>query len=103
MKRLFAVIRKRGAAWREGRSLEEQADWTAHAIFMDALFDERFVILAGPMEGTSEVLIVVRAESADQVHARLAEDPWTRNGLLSTVQVAAWTLRLGSLPQGAVS
>jgi uncharacterized protein len=97
MKRLFAVIRRRGPGWQEGQPLEKQADWRAHATFMDALFEEGFVILAGPMENTSEALVVVRAESPEEVHSRLAEDPWTRNGLLSTTRIAAWTLRLGTL------
>ena len=34
---------------------------------------------------------------ADEARARLAEDPWTRNGLLRVSRVAPWTLRLGSL------
>ena len=63
---------------------------------MDALFEEGVVLLAGPLEGTREALIVIRAEDEAAVHARLATDPWT-DTLLRTARVAAWTLRLGTL------
>ena len=45
MKRLFAVIRSRGAAWNDSLPLEEQEDWRAHADFMNALHAEGFVAI----------------------------------------------------------
>jgi uncharacterized protein YciI len=103
MQQLFAVIRTRGPAWQDSRSLEGQADWAGHASFMNALAAERFVILGGPLEGTSEVLLVVRAKTPDEIRARLAEDPWARDDLLRVTRVVPWTLRLGSLEGGRVS
>lgn len=97
MKRLFAVIRTRGPGWDASRSLEEQQEWPEHAAFMDGLEAEGFVLLAGPLEGTSDALLVVRAQDEGEIHSRLAADPWSRSGLLRTTQTARWTLRLGSL------
>ena len=97
MRQLFVVIRTRGPAWQDGRLLESQADWGGHASFMNGLAKEGFVVLGGPLEGTADVLLVVRAATADEVRSRLAEDPWTRNDLLRITRVAPWTLRLGSL------
>ena len=97
MGQLFAVIRTRGPAWQESRPLEDQADWRLHASFMNALAREGFVMLGGPLEGTSDVLLVVEATSSEEVRSRLTEDPWAGNGLLSITRVAPWTLRLGSL------
>jgi uncharacterized protein YciI len=97
LEQLFAVIRTRGPAWQESRSLEGQPDWESHASFMNALANEGFVILGGPLEGTSDVLLVVRATTPDEVRARLAEDPWATRDLLRITRVAPWTLRLGSL------
>jgi uncharacterized protein YciI len=97
VRRLFAVIRTRGPAWRHGEPLERQADWTAHATFMNGLLAEGFVVLGGPLDATDDVLLVIKAETPDEVHARLAADPWTDNGLLRVTRVAPWTLRLGSL------
>jgi uncharacterized protein YciI len=94
---LFAVTRSRGPAWAAGRPLEEQDAWRAHADFMNALHRDGFVLLGGPLEGTPDVLLIVRASGADEIGARLAEDPWTRNGLLRIAQIVPWTLRLGAL------
>ena len=64
---------------------------------MNALLAEGVVVLGGPLEGTSDVLRLIRAASADEIRARLAEDPWSRMDLLRVTRVAPWTLRLGSL------
>ena len=97
MKRLYAVVRTRGAGWRDDLALEQQREWDAHAAFMDGLEREAFVVLGGPLDGTRDVLLIVRASSADEVISRLETDPWTRSGLLVTRQVSSWTLRLGAL------
>lgn len=97
MRQLFVVIRTRGAAWQDAQPLEAQPDWASHASFMNSLAEEGFVILGGPLQGTADVLLVVRARTPDEVRSRLAEDPWAGADLLSISRVAPWTLRLGSL------
>lgn len=96
MPRLFAVTRARSAAWDRSRPMEAQAGWRAHADFMNALHADGFALLAGPLDGAEEALLIVRAADADDVHRRLADDPWS-DGLLETTRIAAWTLRIGSL------
>jgi uncharacterized protein YciI len=95
---LFVVIRKRGSAWQPSLPLEQQPDWDAHAAFMNALASEGFVVLGGPLEGTSDVLLIVRAASPKEITRRLEADPWTTQGFLRLSQITPWTLRLGSLP-----
>ena len=97
MRPLFAVIRTRGPAWQESRPLDGQADWVSRASFMNALAKEGFVVLGGPLEGSSDVLLIVRATTPDEVRARLSKDPWTTSDLLRITRVAPWNLRLGSL------
>ena len=97
MERLFAVIRTRGAAWDVARPMEEQADWRAHADFMNGLQTEGFVRLGGPLEGTPDVLLIVRAADEAAVRTRLAEDCWSRDDLLRIKEVLPWQLRLGAL------
>ena len=97
MQKLLVVIRTRGPAWQDSLPLESQADWALHASFMNSLAKEGFVILGGPLEGTSDVLVVIRSKTPDEVRSRLAEDPWVSNDLLRITRVAPWTLRLGSL------
>ena len=44
---------------------EGQVAWDSHASFMNAL------------EGTSDVLLVARAEAPDEIIEQLSADPWT--------------------------
>ena len=98
MSRLFAVIRTRGPAYRSDLPLEAQDAWHAHADFMNGLHAGGFIVIGGPLEDGPDVLHVVRAESAQTIAARFADDPWERMGLLRTTRIAPWTLRLGKLP-----
>lgn len=98
MPRVFAVTRSRGSAWNPSVALEEQDDWRGHAEFMNNLFAERFVLFGGPLEGTPDVLLIIRANDANEIHARLGTDSWTSKDLLRIKQIAPWTIRLGSLP-----
>ena len=98
MQHLFAVVLNHGAAYQHGFPLEDQAEWKAHAQFMDALVKEGLVVLGGPLEGTNEVLLIFRAQSREEIQQRLAPDPWHRMGLLQTASIVPWTLRLGKLP-----
>lgn len=61
---------------------------------MDALVDEGFIVLGGPLEGGRDVLHAIRASSEEEVRARLAEDNWARNGMLTVKSVEQWTILL---------
>jgi uncharacterized protein YciI len=79
--------------------MEDQVDWPAHAAFMNALVDEGFVVLGGPLEDSPDVLLIIRATTAGEIMERLAVDPWTQSGLLMVKQIRPWRIRLGSLAQ----
>ncbi len=98
MTEIFAAIRAHGGGWDFSKPMEQQLLWNEHAAFMDALADQGFFVLVGPLEGTRDVLLIMRAASIDEISARLAEDPWTKNGFLTTIKLAPWTLRIGTLP-----
>ncbi len=94
----FVVVRERGTAWDWSVPMRRQAQWDAHAAFMDALADEGFVLAGGPLGGEDDaarVLHVVNAPGDHAVQVRLAEDPWTRMGLLKTVSIEPWTVLVG--------
>jgi len=61
---------------------------------MDALVDDGFILLGGPLEGDREVLLIVSAPSEEAVRERLAADNWTASGMLSTVAAERWTVLL---------
>jgi hypothetical protein len=96
--KVFAVIRTRGPAWQHSCVLEEQQDWAAHAEFMDDLAAAGIVVLGGPLEGTADVLLVMRGDSVDEVAKQFEPDPWTALDLLRIERVVPWTIRLGRFP-----
>jgi uncharacterized protein YciI len=95
---LYAVIRRRSGTYQKLLPLVAQVDWATHAAFMDALVSDGFVLFGGPLEGTDDVLLIVRASSAGEVASRFAQDPWSATGMLQISRILPWTLRLGSLP-----
>jgi uncharacterized protein YciI len=92
------VVRlERGGPWDWSRGLREQDGWDEHAIFMDGLVDEGFILLGGPLDGERETLHIVEAESEATIRGRLAEDPWAANGMLRPVSIERWTILLDGL------
>jgi len=91
----YLVERAKGPAWDHLRGRREQAGWDEHAAFMDALAEEGFVVLGGPIgEGDGEnVLLVVDADGEEPIRARLAEDPWPED-VLRTESIRPWSVLL---------
>jgi uncharacterized protein YciI len=61
---------------------------------MDALVDEGFIVLGGPVGGEREILHAVEAPSAEAVRERLAQDNWHQNGMLTITSIEPWTVLL---------
>jgi hypothetical protein len=91
---LFAVRLERGSAWDWSRDLREQHGWDEHAAFMDALVDDGFIVLGGPLQDERYVLHAIEAPSEAGVRERLAHDNWERDGHLTVKSVEAWTVLL---------
>ena len=88
----FAVTVEHDLNWDSSRGMREQDEWDAHATFMDALVDEGFVVLGGPVGDGERVLLAVWADSEEAVEARFAEDPWRPMGLLRTAAIEPWEI-----------
>jgi uncharacterized protein YciI len=91
----FAVTQEHGPAWNGSRSMREQEQWAAHATFMNALVDDGFVVLGGPLGDGSRVLLIVSADSEQAIHKQLAGDPWISTGLLTIATIEPWKILLG--------
>ena len=74
--------------------MREQDEWDAHARFMDALMEDGFVVLGGPVGDGERVLLAVQAEGEREVEARFDEDPWRPMGLLLTARIEPWEILL---------
>ena len=90
---MFLVMQHHsGPEWIPTRAMEGQSGWLAHASFMDALVDDGFVILGGPLD-EYQVVLAVEAESEDVVRATLGNDPWSGSHLRID-RIDPWTIRL---------
>ena len=97
---LFAITREAGPSWTEGKGAFEQPAANDHAIFMNRLAEDGFVLFAGPLAGSEHdrirVLLIADAASEADINRRLADDPWVRTQRLVTTSVEAWNLLLGA-------
>jgi uncharacterized protein YciI len=91
---VFVVTMLNGAAYDDRRPRREQQEWDEHAAFMDALVDDGFVVLGGPLGDGTRVLLVVEGESEADVVRRLKNDPWLRDGVLQLTTLEPWTIWL---------
>ena len=93
----FHVVRPRsGPEWNASKPLEQQSGWPEHAEFMDALVEDGFILLGGPLADEHRVVLVCEAGSEEELHATLARDPWTGSHR-ATASVEPWTIRLDGL------
>ena len=97
----FAVRLERGGPWDFSRDLRQQDGWEEHAGIMDRLVEEGFIILGGPLGDEREVLHAISAPSEEVVRARLAEDNWHQNGMLTIKSIESWTVLLDGRRAGA--
>lgn len=96
----YAVIREAGPAWMEGKGAFDQPGVNDHAMLMNALADQGFVLFAGPLAGSEQgrirALVIVNADNEAEIHRRLADDPWTLAQRLTIVSIEQWNLFVGA-------
>jgi uncharacterized protein YciI len=93
MPMFHVVLLRSGPEWDRSKPLEEQSGWAEHAAFMDALVDDGFLVLGGPLDDEVRTVHAVDAESEDDVRQTFARDPWSGTHLLVD-SIDAWTIRL---------
>jgi hypothetical protein len=89
----LVTIHRSGPEFDHGKPLEEQSGWDEHAQFMDALVDEGFIVLGGPLGDEVRVAHAVEAESEVAIREKLAQDPWSGSHLVIAA-IDPWTIRL---------
>jgi uncharacterized protein YciI len=93
MPTFLVLLRRSGPEWDRSLPMEEQSDWDAHAAFMDALVDDGFLVLGGPLSDEERVAHVIEADSEQAVRDTLARDPWSGSHLVIDA-IEPWTIRL---------
>jgi uncharacterized protein YciI len=93
MAMFLVVLRQSGPEFDRSRPLEEQSRWPEHAALMDALVDDGFIVLGGPLADDGRVALAVEAASPEAVRETLARDPWSETHLRVDA-IEPWTIRL---------
>lgn len=98
VRQLFLVYEQHGGPWDWSKALRDQQMFDEHARCMDALVDEGFIVLGGPLD-ERDVLLVVQADTVISIRERLAADPWIANGMLSITDIRPWSILLEQKPR----
>jgi uncharacterized protein YciI len=93
---VFVLVEVSGPSWDDTRARREQDGWDEHAAFMDALVDDGFVVLGGPIGDGERVLLVVEAADEQEIKTRFTADPWLPTGILRIESIEPWTIWLDS-------
>ena len=96
MKTRFIVMQAKGPSWDSTQLRRAQAGWDEHAVFMDQLTADGFIVLGGPLgEGDGDdALLVIDAPDEETIVSKLNEDPWIRSGTLEIKTIQRWTIFL---------
>jgi uncharacterized protein YciI len=78
--------------------MREQDAWDEHAVFMESLAADGFVVHGGPLGEGSRILLAIDADSEEAVRTTLAADPWSATGLLAVASIETWTILLEHRP-----
>jgi len=90
----FALALVHGPGWDESCGIREQHGWAEHAAFWDALVDDGFILLGGPVGDHRTTLHVVEAADEAEVRRRIGQDPWAHAQLLQVGSIQPWALWL---------
>ena len=96
MKNTFMILWGHGPAWVPGKTVREQPYWAEHADLMDRLFENGMVVLGGPFADATGSLLIVEAETEQEVADVFASDPFVTQGIFALQSRKQWLLFLDS-------
>lgn len=94
MKNTFMILWGPGPAWVEGKTVRQQPYWQEHADFMDRLFENGSVVLGGPFVDATGSLLIVEAESEQEVADLVRSDPFVLHDIFVLRSLKQWQLFL---------
>ena len=92
MSKTFVVLSVAGPQRDLTKGAREQPYWDEHAQFTDGVTAEGFILMGGPFEDEGGAMLIVRAESAEEAHAKLKPDPWYTHGVLQLDSIHRWDI-----------
>lgn len=111
----FVVIREQGRGWDPFRSMRQQDYWPDHVTYVNVIVDGGSMLLGGPLSELDEngeaadptepvganrtyrALIVLEADSEEELTRLLDDDPWSSHHVLETAAVYRWETLVGEI------
>ncbi|MFC2102851.1 YciI family protein [Bacteroidota bacterium] len=94
MTKTFIILFDPGPNWNENKEIENQDFWDEHVEFVDKLFIEGKVVIAGPIIHYDRIVIIYDAVDESEVRITFKDDPFISNGILHLESVMEWNIRL---------
>jgi uncharacterized protein len=91
MSKTFVVLSVAGPHRDLAKGTREQPLWDEHARFINGII-EGFILMGGPFEDEGGAMLIVRAETADEVREKLKPDPWYTHGILQLQSIRRWDI-----------
>lgn len=92
MKNTFLVISRARSNRDHAKGAREQAFWDEHGAFIDALVEEGFILLGGPLVDEGGAMMVIRAVDEDDARSKLHHDPWYEHEILKLDSIKRWDI-----------
>jgi uncharacterized protein YciI len=92
MPKTFIVLSTAGDNRDLSRGAREQRLWGEHEVFIDNLVDEGFIFMGGPLVDEGGGMLIVHADSEEDVRATLAGDPWYEQDIMRLVSIKRWEI-----------
>jgi uncharacterized protein YciI len=96
MKNTFLALSSAGPNRDSSKGTREQPFWDEHAVFIDRLVDEGFILMGGPLVDEAGMpygaLLIVKAKDENEVREKLKNDPWFMRGILKLESVQRWEI-----------
>jgi uncharacterized protein YciI len=87
MKNTFLAISSAGPKRDLSKGTREQPLWDEHAVFIDQLVAEGFILMGGPLVDEGGSMLIVNADNENEVRENLKNDPWMKHGVLKLESV----------------
>jgi len=89
-KNTFLALSSAGPNRDFSKDTREQAFCDEHAVFIDQLVDDGFILMGGPLVDEGGSLLIFNAKDENEVREKLKNDPWMQHGILKLESVKRW-------------
>jgi uncharacterized protein YciI len=92
MKNAFVAISSAGPNRDLSKGTREQPFWDEHAVFIDQLVADGFILMGGPLVDEGGSLLIFNAEDENEVKEKMKKDPWLKHGILRQESIKRWQI-----------